>query len=346
MFPLTFARNNDILRAMVGRNAEFDPRPRGTFLQVDPPASPGGRGSAGEAKAPRIGMRERIQMIRKPAIVPSEFEIVKPEYDPREFAEKVVLITGVSHFRGFGYETAKRLVEMGAKAVAFNYRVFTNEVADVILDLEERVEQTGTQIVAFRADIARVDEALSVVSKVVEQTGRLDVYIDNAGRIAMGALDEQTPEQVLEDTMTNIVGPQIILGEVVKQMKAQRGGRVVEILSPVADGGPGQSRYAGAKAYKFAAARSGAIESLMTRSGITYVSLAPGLSPTTMTEVVEEKSRPGLMSLIGQQEEIAPSDVAEYIVYAASSLVPEELNGQVIPVYRPMASAQASTYSI
>lgn len=288
----------------------------------------------------RLGLRDRLERIRRPAIIPQDLELTKPDYGPAEFAGKTILITGVSHFGGFGYETARKLVEMGAGAVAINYRKITDEVNDVIADLRERARKTGTRIIPIKADISRTDEAESLVSTVVSHTGRLNVYIDNAGRIAMGRLAEQTAEDVVENTMTNIVGPQIILGEAFRQMKAGGGGRVVSILSVAADGVPFQSQYSGAKAFKFAAARSGAIESLLTRSRITFVSIAPSLSPTTMTRVVNEDARPALMEMVGQEQEVSPSDVADYIVFASSSFVPDALNGQVIPVYKPMQSLQ------
>ncbi len=290
----------------------------------------------------KFGLRERLEMIRRPAIIPEDLELTKPDYPPTAFAGETIFITGVSHFGGFGYETARKLVEMGAGAVAFNYRRATDEVDAVIADLNEKAKQTGTKIIPIQADISKVDEAASLVSSVVAQTGRLDVYIDNAGKIAMGMLTDQIPEQVVENAMTNIVGPQIILGEAFKQMKAGGGGRVVSILSVAADGVPGQSQYAGAKASKFAVARSGAMEALLTRSRITFVSIAPSLSPTTMTSVVDQAARPALMKMVGQKQEVSPSDVADYIVYAASSFVPDTLNGQVIPVYKPMRSLQAT----
>jgi len=290
----------------------------------------------------KFGLRERLEMIRRPAIIPEDLELTKPDYPPTAFAGETIFITGVSHFGGFGYETARKLVEMGAGAVAFNYRRATDEVDAVIADLNEKAKQTGTKIIPIQADISKVDEAASLVSSVVAQTGRLDVYIDNAGKIAMGVLADQISKQVVENAMTNIVGPQIILGEAIKQMEAGDGGRVVSILSVAADGVPGQSQYAGAKAFKFAVARSGAMESLLKRSRITFVSIAPALSPTTMTSVVDQAARPALMKMVGQKQEVSPSDVADYIVYAASSFVPNTLNGQVIPVYKPMRSLQAT----
>lgn len=175
-----------------------------------------------------------------------------------------------------------------------------------------------------------------MVQRVVQETEKLDVYVDNAGRIAMGALVDQTADEVVADSMTNVVGFQIILGEAVKTMRETGGGRVVSLLSIAADGVPHQSRYAGAKAYKFGVLRSAAIESLLSRDGITYSAVAPGLSPTAMTEVVEERARPGLLKMIGQERELTPAEVSDYIIFAASSHLPEDLNGQVIPVFKPM----------
>lgn len=293
-------------------------------------------------RAARVSPRERLALVRTSAVVPSDLlDISLPTYDPDEFTRKTILVTGVSHFGGFGYETARQLTAFGAKAVAFNYRERTEEVDRVVADLEERASISGTKIIALQADISRRPQAASLVRKVVRQAGSLDVYIDNASRIAMGLLVEQTPQQTYVDLMTNVVGPQIILGEAVKQMYSQdSGGRVVSVLSLGADGSPGQSRYAGSKAYKFAASRSGAMEAIMQRKDVTFVSVAPGLSPTVMTSVLEAKARPSLLRMIGQEEEVPPDAVAEYIVYAASSLVPDRLNGQVIPVFKPMRSLE------
>jgi len=97
----------------------------------------------------RPKLRERLEVIHRSAIIPKDLGLTEPIYAPDEFVGKTILITGVSHFGGFGYETAKKLVEMGAGAVAFNYRRETDEVKAVIADLNERAKQTGTKIVAI-----------------------------------------------------------------------------------------------------------------------------------------------------------------------------------------------------
>jgi NAD(P)-dependent dehydrogenase (short-subunit alcohol dehydrogenase family) len=87
--------------------------------------------------------------------------------------------------------------------------------------------------------------------------------------------------------------------------------------------------------------RSGATEALLRRTGVTFVCVAPGFSSTAMTSVIGETERPTLMRMIGQTEEVPSSEVAKYTIFAASSHLPDELNGQVIPVYKPMKAPVA-----
>lgn len=95
---------------------------------------------ARERDGGRIGLRDRLDNIRRAAIIPQDLELTKPDYPPTEFAGKTILITGVSHFGGFGYETARKLVEMGAGAVVINYRKITDEVNDIVADLKDRAK--------------------------------------------------------------------------------------------------------------------------------------------------------------------------------------------------------------
>lgn len=319
---------------------------RHEMINRAPVPADGDGGAAPRERAPRVGLIDQINAVRRSAIVPeAEPNLVKPEYG-EEFRGKRVLVTGVSHLDGFGYETSKQLVEMGA-TVAFTFRERTNEVGQVEADLQARAEKSGGRAVGLNADFAKVDQAVGLVSRAVnlmkegeEDTGRLDIYVDNAGVIAKGMLHDQASEEVVRDTTINVISPQIVLGEAVAQMRENpRGkGRVVSVLSVGVDGAMDQARYAGAKAHKWAAARSGAMEAKVTRKDTTYVSVAPGLSPTTMTSVVDEKTGAMLMNIVGQKELLSPSQVADYIVFAASSHA-DEMNGQAIPARVPMLQA-------
>lgn len=292
----------------------------------------------------RLGLKEHLAIIRSSAIIREGLTIEQPIYEPQEFAGKRAFITGVSHTTGFGFHTAMRLVEMGAGAVAFNYREHTEEVDQVIASLEQAAAQTGTRIIPIQADISQLDQVEGLVDRVVAATatedaeGGLDIYVDNAGVVAMGMLHEQTTEQAIADLNVNVIAPQLILGQVAKQMASQKtGGRVVSLSSVVADGAPNQTRYAGPKALRHGVVRSAQMESLLKLRGkITYAAIAPGLSPTQLASAVPEEARPGLINMIGQEAEIQPSAVAEYILFALSSHLPRELYGQTIPALTPM----------
>lgn len=320
---------------------------RPEMINRAPVPADGDGAAAPRERAPRVSLRDQLLAIRSSAIVPeAEPNLVKPDYGT-EFNGKRVLVTGVSHFEGFGYETSKQLVDMGA-TVSFTFRERTETVDQIEADLKERAEKSGGRVVGIQADFSDVNQASGLVARAVhlmkdggeEDTGRLDIYVDNAGVIATGMLHDQTPADVVRDTTINVISPQIVLGEAVAQMRENpKGkGRIVSVLSVGVDGAMDQSRYAGAKAHKWAAARSGAMEAKVGRKDTTYVAVAPGLSPTAMTSVVSEKAGSMLMEVVGQKELLEPSQVADYIVFAASSRA-DSMNGQAIPARVPMVQA-------
>lgn len=295
---------------------------------------------------PQIRFRDKIGGIRRSAIVPEHTDIVRPAYAPDEFAGRNVLITGLSHLDGFAYASAVQFVDLDAGSLAFVYRTPSDEVDTITQNLQELAKGRDTLILPIQADISKPDSAKSILPRMLDQTGTVHVYIDNAGRIAMGTLAEQAvmpTDEVLLDLMTNVVGPHLILGDVAKTLQEQGdGGRVVSIISPAADGVGRQTRYAGPKAFKFAAMRGGAMEATEDnmrgkKPEILYVSIAPGFAVTHMTdEPVPEQARRGLLNILGQERILTSAEIADYIVYASSRHLPEDKNGQVITAMRPM----------
>lgn len=321
------------------------------------PANGGTVASVEYFARPAIPFRQKQAEIRRPTIVPEHSDIVRPAYTPDEFEGLNILITGLSHFDGFAYPMARRFVELGASSVVFVHRENSTEVNKLTAELaaQAQIAGKGTLVWPIQADISIPSDARSVVPEMLEETGTIDIYIDNAMTIAMGTLAKQSGRNlserkraknnalVLNDLMTNVVGGQLILGDVAAAMQEQgTGGRVVSVISPGADGVGKQSRYAGAKAFKFAAMRCGAIEAAEDnfkgkKPETMFVSVAPGFAVTRLTdEAVPEKSRRGLLNIIGQERILTSDEVADYIIYASSRHLPEEFNGQVITAMKPM----------
>lgn len=312
----------------MGRPAELGPQPGA----ISPPD--------GEARPARVSPRQRIVDIRHAPFFPEEDQnIVEPDYRDT-FYGKVALITGVSHFGGFGYETVRQLIELRAEAVAFNYRVETPGVHEVIADLEQRATATGTRVIPLQADIANFDQADGLVGRVVEQTGHLDIYVANAGVIALGTLAVKPKEEIISELNTNVVGSQLILAQVERQMVSQEsGGRVVDISSAAVTGVPEQDDYLATKAFKTAVMRGLALTAMLRRHPpMTHIAVAPGFSRTVMTSIVAEKALPLLLSILGQKEEIPAYEVAKYIVFATSPFA-AHFDGKVIAAIKPMAKA-------
>lgn len=316
-----------------------EPGPSFVVFQSPDPASTGA-----PDKAPRMGLREQLARLMPPSIVPEQdMDLVEPKYAPDEFSEQVVFITGLSHRNGFAYAFAKRIIGMGAKTFAFNYREETPEVKEIVRELTWLGEITGTKVVAVQADISKRGEAQGLVKKVVKKTGQINVYVDNAGVIALGAVGKKSPKDTWHDLMVNVVGPRLILGEVVRQMDTQPRGfkKVVNMISVGANGVADQYDYSAAKAYKTIGSRSLAQDSAIATRGregnIETVNIAPGLSSTAMTSIMGERAKATVLKMVGQEKEIMPDEVAGYMVFAASSHCSgPDFNGSVIPARKPM----------
>lgn len=274
--------------------------------------------------------------IRKPAIIPEhDLGITKPEYRNDEFAGQAILITGVSHENGIGFAAARQFTELGAAGVAINYRVETDETRFLVNRLQQLGKHTGTKVVGLQADIADPKQAEGLVKATVAETGRLDVFVDNAAVRGDDLFMRHPTDRIIKVAMTNIIGPQIIARDAIEQMVRQkpRGGKLIFMGSIAADGSPGQGLYATSKAGKFGLARSLALE---YNGRVETFYIAPGLATTTLVEDLQNPEiREGLLDMVGMKKELTPDEVADYVIYAASEHGKKH-NGQAIPVLRPM----------
>ena len=97
-----------------------------------------------------------------------------------------------------------------------------------IADLVERYPQTFYTEVLEMTDAAAIR---TVVDRSFAQRGRIDVVISNAGYGLFGAAEELTDEQVEHLVATNLVGPIHLVRAALPHLRAQGGGRVIQISS-------------------------------------------------------------------------------------------------------------------
>lgn len=147
-----------------------------------------------------------------------------------EIKDKVVVITGGA--KGLGKSLSKAVLEMGARVVICD----NNEA-----ELAATSKDLG--ITGILADVTSEPEISEVTKKVVTMFGRIDVWINNAGvwmpPVSLEDVDLQKAKELFE---INVGGTIIGMRTAIKQMKSQKSGMIVNIVSTTAfDGMNGSS---------------------------------------------------------------------------------------------------------
>ena len=136
---------------------------------------------------------------------------------------KVVVVTGAS--RGLGLTLARGLADAGARLT-----IVARDAAE-LSEAERDVAARGAPVLALTCDVTDPAQVTDAVRRTVERYGRLDVLINDAGTIAVGPLEDMTLEDYQEAMAVNFYGPLHGMLAVRDIMKAQGGGRIVNICS-------------------------------------------------------------------------------------------------------------------
>ena len=156
---------------------------------------------------------------------------------------KVALVTGGS--RGLGREMVHAFAEAGADVVIVSRKLGSCE--KVAAEVRER---TGRRALAVAAHVAEWDAQQSVVDRVYDELGRLDVLVNNAGLsplyVSLDAVSEELFDKVIG---VNLKGPFRLTSLVGSRMAAADGGSIINVSSVAAERAtPGELPYAAAKA--------------------------------------------------------------------------------------------------
>lgn len=149
---------------------------------------------------------------------------------------KVVLVTGSS--RGIGKST---IIEFASKGynVVIDYidsekeanpafRLFNNEKD--ASNLKEYVESNfGIKALVIKADVSSEQEVLNMVQTILNEFGRIDVLVNNAGVVFDRSFEEITIDEFKRTIEVNVMGAFIVTREVSKYMK--KGSAIVNVSS-------------------------------------------------------------------------------------------------------------------
>ena len=134
--------------------------------------------------------------------------------------QRTWFITGVSS--GFGRQLTDQLLKRGDRVIG------TVRDTSKVTDLLERYPQAFHAEVLDMTDTAAIRE---VVERSFAQHGRIDVIVSNAGYGLFGAAEELTDKQVEHIVATNLVGPIQLIRAALPHLRAQGGGRIIQISS-------------------------------------------------------------------------------------------------------------------
>jgi len=213
--------------------------------------------------------------------------------------------------RGIGAAAVRKLAEDGF-AVAFTYV----SRPDSASELASSIRGGGGNAVAIRADSADPEAIRAAVSKAVDELGKLDAVVLNAGVLRLNTVDAVTLEELDLMIDVNIRGVFLAIQAAVAQMKD--GGRVITIGSNTAErtGFRGSSVYQFTKAAVAAMVKGLALDLAPRR--ITVNNVQPGPTNTDMNA--------GSIEFLADRSPLKrvadPAEIAELVSYLPALVLP------------------------
>lgn len=228
-----------------------------------------------------------------------------------EFKDQIVVVTGGT--RGIGRAISLLFASKGARVFA---AYLGNDQAARAL-VEEAAGLDGS-ITALKADVATSDGAQAIINAASQDSGHIDVLVNNAGIIRDGFLAMMSDDDWDAVIRTNLQPLFHCCKWGVRRMMGRRSGSIVNVSSISAvTGASGQTNYAASKGAAISFTKSLARE--VGPMGIRVNAVVAGLIATDMTaglkqEVVERIVKGAALGRIG-----TPEEVAEAVAFLASA---------------------------
>jgi len=222
---------------------------------------------------------------------------------------RIALVTGAS--QGIGRACALELAARGAVVgLAARNR-------DKLAEAVSEIEAGGGKAAAFALDIAGEDSIKACAKSVLEQFGKVEILVNNAGITRDGLMLRMKRGDWDGVLATNLTGAFLLTQALLSAMLRNRWGRIVNVSSVVGrTGQAGQVNYAASKAGLIGFTRSLARE--VASRGVTVNAVAPGYIETPMTAVLDEKQREAMLAAIPLGRPGTDAEIAQAVAFLAS----------------------------
>lgn len=236
-------------------------------------------------------------------------------------SKKTAIVTGGNS--GLGFATAKKLCDNGIKTYIIGRSKEKTE------DACKEIGENAIPVIFDLNNLAGIPEMIESITK----ENSIDILVNNAGINMKKEIPDVTDEDFLSIIHTNLLSVFAVSREVVKKMKANGGGSIINISSMASQYGiPKVIAYSSSKGAIEAMTRDMATE--LAPVGIRVNCIAPGFIKTKMSSTAldndpERKNKVLGRTPMGYLGE--PSDIADAVYYFALS-ESKYTTGTVLPV--------------
>jgi 3-oxoacyl-[acyl-carrier protein] reductase len=236
--------------------------------------------------------------------------------------QKVVIVTGGA--QGIGLCAAERFAAEGAIVAIWDFNAGKGSEA------ESHLRQKGHDVRFMQVNVTDMASVRAAVETLMQETGRIDVLVNNAGITRDASLLKMTEEQWQQVIDVNLGGVFHCTQAVAPVMVEQKSGCIINTSSVVGlYGNYGQTNYVATKSGVIGMTKVWARE--LGRKGVRVNAVAPGFIATDMVETIPENIIEQIVGKTPLARMGNPEDIANAYVYLASDMA-SFVSGTVLSV--------------
>ena len=223
------------------------------------------------------------------------------------FSGKTGIITGAA--QGIGKAIAKQFVQMGGKAV----------IVDINPETAAKACEEIGNAVYYTVDLGNPDEVVRVFQQIVEEQGKVEVLINNAGIVNTDDFDKLTLSNWNRINAVDLTAVFLTSQVMFRHMEQIGGGRIVNVASiagKVGGGYLGTAAYAAAKAGVISLTKS--IAKAGSSKNIYCNSLCPAYTKTPLVTILTGEKEQKVLDAMSLHRAATPEEVANSVLFLAS----------------------------
>ena len=239
---------------------------------------------------------------------------------------RVAFVTGGT--RGIGAAISQSLARQGA-AIAAGYAGNEAKAEAFAEAFRSGHADDEVKITLHRGNVASGDDCRRAIAEVIEQHGRLDILINNAGITIDKTVAKMTDQDWNKVLSVNLSGSFYLSQAALAHMLDRGTGRIINVSSVIGEtGNIGQANYAASKSGLFGLTKTMAREALfqLARSGklgdgsigVTVNTITPGFVATEMLNGVPDKVLEKILAQIPMGRLAQPEEVARVVHFLAA----------------------------